>query len=233
MILTGIMSICYCSCYKSDKFENIDSDIVIQVLSSNDSIRADDASTSKVIVKISESAVSAKRKVLFVTTLGTFIGGKDSLYVQANKDFIAEAYLRSNKAGAATVTAIIENVTATNKPTIKFYKAFPDAILVRVDSFGLDSGFNDELLITASLSTISGGKPTTKCRVDFKVIDHNSQNIGFFLNGQNYGFTDQDGNVKIRFTAGTAQVGYDTVIAQTVNLNGDTLTARTIIHINN
>ena len=161
--------------------------------------------------KISEKAATNRRTVIFKADQGFFQGGKgDSIAVEADKFFIAKAQVSSLRVGLITVTAKIQGIKAESSKTITFDKSFPSAIAVSVDSFATAIDYKDEVVLTATLSTDNGGKPSIGHEVRFEVVRADNQiPIGDFVNNKSVSKTDADGKARIRYTPGvTTYQGY-------------------------
>lgn len=230
--LLPAVAILLASCFKRDDYKDIKSEDVLEMQTESESIKADGASSAEIIVKVSDKAIDAsKRNVLFVTSLGNFSNGKDSMYAVADEKFIAKTSVSSVRKGTANVVAYLQGISSADTAKIEFTAVGPDKIMVSVDSFSIENNFRKETLITASLSTNDNGKPTIRHRVDFEVMQNNMP-VGVFLNGVKYGFSDADGKVKLRYAAdATVPAGIATIIAKTKSQTGDTIYASTIIYI--
>jgi hypothetical protein len=210
------------ACYNPDDYINIDEDKIISLDKKDTTIVADGVSSVPVVVRISDESVRGNRSVIFKTDLGFFKNGKgDSIVVNANEDFKAFASLASLRTGTATVSAKILGVKAKNNYRVTFEKAYPDKIVVSVDSFAIANNYQSEVLITASMSTNNGGKPSAGHPVSFFVSNANGVPLGDFLNNISTGISDIEGKVRVRFSAGEVdQNGYLTITATTTTATG-------------
>ena len=234
VIFFCIGSLCT-SCFNPDDYVTPKDDIIKLVKGEESEKLANGVDAALITAQISDKAAPGRRKVIFKTSLGFFLGGKgDSIVVEADESFKASAKVVSLKAGTANVTAKIMEIKAKDVINITFSKAFPDSISVSVDSFSVANSFKSEILITASLSAPNGGKPSAGHEVMFSVNDSVGNNIGTFLNNINTSKTDTDGKAKIRYSAGEVdQEGYLTVIATTEDEDKNEITATTRIYLSN
>lgn len=187
-------------------------------------VPADGVNTGLVKVRISDKASPGRRTVVFKTSSGFFIGGKgDSIAVTATENFTAFAQLANLNATTAIVTAKIMNVTTSNSLTVTFDKVYPASISVAVDSFSVAKNYKGETILTATLRTENGGKPSIGHQVQFTVTRPGNPNIGFgdFLNDKSTATTDADGKAMIRYSPGVTDSGYATVTASTIRSASD------------
>lgn len=142
------------SCFNPDDYVSPKEDLIKLVKIEDTKKIANGVDAALITAQISDKAAPGRKKVIFKTSLGYFLGGKgDSIVVEADESFVASAKVASLKDGTA-------NITAKDTVSINFSKALPDNISVSVDSFSVTNSFKSEILITASLSAPNGGKPS-------------------------------------------------------------------------
>jgi len=224
VIFCLVMTLSLCnSCFDPDDYEDIDTDEIFWFTSENNlQAAADGASPQTVSMQIDSEVTPANRKVVFKTSRGSFVHGSgDSIVVSADNERNVSAQLVSTRPGNATVTAKIGDLNAVGNRQIEFIQALPDFIQVTVDSLAMSNSPQSETVITASLGTNSGGVPSLRHRVDMNVVDSLGNDIGDFLNGIGYGFTNSAGQVKLRFAAVNENYeGLLTIIAATDSNSG-------------
>jgi len=233
IILSGFSCILLVSCFKEDAYNNPSPDKIINFTISDQTIAADAISTVSIKVKISEDAAPDRRKVVFKTSLGSFVNGVgDSIVVTVGSNYEASANLLSVIAAEATVSASIQSVKALNEPKVTFSKAFPDIISVLVDSFVIYNNFSSETLITSTLSKTNGGKPSRGHLVSFQVTDLSGNPLGTFLNGISTSTTNNDGKASVRYSAGPiSYLGFLIIRATTQKEDGSQISITTQIYL--
>ncbi|MCR8560409.1 hypothetical protein KXD93_22335 [Mucilaginibacter sp. BJC16-A38] len=223
----------YSACFNPKKYDDI-TPMGLIAISSSDSTTAADGSGSYVVNAevLDKKADAGKRTIVFKTTMGTFKGGSDSIAVVADANFQCSAKLTSVKAGKATVTAKIQNITALKTPSVTFTTAFPSKVTVAVDSFSVKNDNRSETLVTATLGTASGGVPSVGTTVTFTATDNLGTMVGTFLNNISTGNTDANGQVKLRYAPiNTPYTGYLTFTATSTDADGKPVLGTTRIFI--
>jgi hypothetical protein len=191
------------SCFNPDKYDDPDPDDIVHVVSGNATGVANGKTVVVVKGTVSKNASKQKRYIVFKTTLGSFVGGKgDSLVKEAYPNFEAKAELISVEDGEAVVFAESQGIRSKDSVVVHFDKVLPSSITVTVDSFAVSSQYNRDVIITATMEGVGGGKPSVGAVVRFEVQDSSGNDVGFFLNGNNKASSDANGVAKIRYSPG-------------------------------
>jgi hypothetical protein len=220
-------------CFNPDDYDSGKSSTQVKLSPTDTAVVADGVSSAKIEFRVVSNRPTALYPITFKTTAGSFIGGQgDSIVISPEKNFIAYASLVNTKAETATVIVKMPSVTFSSTSKVEFTKAYPDKIFVSVDSFAIKSSFNSEIMITANISTATGGVASSGTTVNFNAYDNNNNPIGYFLNMRNNSISDIKGKATIRFSAGqTAYRGLLRIIANTTKENGDIISDTTFINI--
>lgn len=223
------------ACFNPKKYDEVKPQGIIQITSRDSTLNADGVSAYEVNAKIVDSkADKARSFVVFKTTLGSFIGGTDSIKVSSGDNNSFSAKLVSSKSGVATVSAIVQKIIAIEKPAITFKSVAADLISVAVDSISIKNNNKSAVVITATLKTSNGGKASAGTLINFKVVDNSGQPLGMFLNDVDYGKSDLNGQVQVKFVpVNTVYLGYLTVIAQTTANDGSLISGSTRFFLTN
>lgn len=234
-----IFSLCGISsaCYRADKYDNPDPTLITLDNISSTGI-ADGNTSTKIKAQISPDAVKAKRTIAFKTTLGSFKGGKgDSVLLEAGDDFASTAELVSTSVGNAIVSAKAYGITAKEKATVAFQRAYPNSITVSVDSFAISNRINNELTITAIVKLDNGRKPSAGTPVMFNVYYPSNPAgsqvlVGAFVNNIRQASSDANGIARIRYSPGGVNYQGDlTITATTTNPGSPDPTAITTVFL--
>lgn len=230
----------FAGCYDPDDYNNIyprdESDELIAVLFNDTSINADGEAITTLIAAIPQDADENKRSILFETSEGAFVqNDSNAVKLDANEPselaelgtkLIARVQI---KAGLKTETATIKVTFAgiTKVKHLTFNRVAPQVINVTTPSYSIDSGYNNQIIITANARRFIG-LPTLKEPIKFEVKDDLNQDFGFI--GDPIAYTDANGNCTTNFTAGnTPYKGLLTIKA--FSITDTTVIDSTIINV--
>ncbi|GAB3244079.1 hypothetical protein GCM10027346_41420 [Hymenobacter seoulensis] len=233
LLVWGLLGGSCSACFNSDDYATADPTIV-RVLTTTGKAVANGDSSLRVQARVSDAAARNRRQILFKTSLGFFKANQaDTLTVDAGEEFTAEAEVASVRTGTAEVTATAGGVEAQEKAVFTFDQAYPTALTVSVDSFAVSNRFNNQVTLTATLSSGRRGKPSVGHPVRFDVLA-GSTPVGNFLNGVATASTDATGAAKIRYSpGGISTTGTLTVVATTIPASGTPISATTFFQLYN
>jgi hypothetical protein len=144
-------------------------DLITSLTFSSQHIDADGVTKVIVTATLNEKADPSRRTVVFTSTSGSWVGGKDST-VSATADFIggrliAQAVLQAPSSEdtilvQARVDLPQEPHDYSRQDTIFATTSVPTKLSVTADSFAVKINFGDEVTLTAKLVNVSG-KPAS------------------------------------------------------------------------
>jgi hypothetical protein len=161
------------SCQKDLKTEHIITDLK----ASPASVEADGASKITVTVVLTDRAAEGKRNIVFNTTGGSWVDGKDGKVTVAGKyldgKIIAEAKLVApNSEQEIEITASSESLTLNGdfnlKTTVKATHVPPFKIKVEPTALGIGSNYSTEDTVSAKISGINNGNASRGVKVLFE-----------------------------------------------------------------
>lgn len=199
---------------------------IIQLSSSPERGEADASSVVFVHADVGEGIPGPTRPVVFVTTLGTFVGGMagtapntHTVTINADLDRRATATLKSPAtAGEALVTASVADTTAEIR--IPFDPALPEVIVVNLGAAKLDRGGTEETTITVLLSR-NEGKVTTGTAIAYSAFDKESgRPLDLIFRDQTLSDANEQATAKVAL-GNVSFVGTATIRAQVGNVRGE------------
>jgi len=184
-ILCIISLLVFISCQKDLKTKDIISDLKV----TPNVVDADGSSLVSVSVVLNDRAATDKRNVVFTTTGGNWIDGKNGkITVTAtyqDGEILAKANLTAPaSAGIITITAASESTTLNGdynlSATVTANKVEPTVIKLEPSSFGIGANFTTEDTLVAKITGLNNNNASKGVTVLFEDLNGNNPAGGRF-----------------------------------------------------
>lgn len=185
---------------------------------------ADGVSSIIVEVQLDGRTDSSIKEVKFVTTLGTFPGGSQTETALISSEKRAVIVLKAGRTiGTAHITASVASLSITRD--IEFVVARPDALLLSLSEYTVDSGSTNAVMASVQLYR-DIGTPTSGQKVFFSYtpVTDSTQ-----LVMQPFAQVDNDAKCTLDIANPFGVSGTFQIVARAFGQNGDTLTASRLL----